>query len=346
MENNVSTALLNTRFSVLDLVPIVEGVNASEAIQRSLDLARHVEKLGFTRFWISEHHNMESLASSAPTILIGHIAGGTTTIRVGSGGVMLPNHAPLVVAEQFGTLGTLYPNRIDLGLGRAPGTDQRTAMALRRYRQETVQDFPDNIDELQVYLSSENATAAVRATPGEGVELPLYLLGSSTFSAELAGKKGLPYAFASHFAPTHLHDALRLYHQNFRPSSQLDKPYTMACINVIAADTDEEAQRLATSAKRFMLGVIRNTRKPLSPPVASMQGEWSEMERMQIEQMMHYSFIGSKQTVAAGLAQFQKETQVDELIVISHIYDHSARLKSYKIVSELFEAKDEPAYSS
>lgn len=259
---------------------------------------------------------------------------------------MLPNHAPLVVAEQFGTLGTLYPNRIDLGLGRAPGTDQRTAMALRRYRQETVQDFPDNIDELQVYLSSENATAAVRATPGEGVELPLYLLGSSTFSAELAGKKGLPYAFASHFAPTHLHDALRLYHQNFRPSSQLDKPYTMACINVIAADTDEEAQRLATSAKRFMLGVIRNTRKPLSPPVSSMQGEWSEMERMQIEQMMHYSFIGSKQTVAAGLAQFQKETQVDELIVISHIYDHSARLKSYKIISELFEAKEEPAYSS
>lgn len=328
--------LSNTKYSVLDLVPIVEGVDAQEAIKRSVNLAQHTEELGFYRFWISEHHNMESLASSAPVILIGHIAQQTTKIRVGSGGVMLPNHAPLVVAEQFGTLATMYPNRIDLGLGRAPGTDQRTAMALRRYQQETVQDFPNNIDELQTYLSEENNTAPVRANPGEGLNIPLYLLGSSTFSAQLAGRKGLPYAFASHFAPTHLHDALKLYHQNFEASVQLEKPYTMACVNVIAADTDEEAERLATSAKRFMLGVIRNTRKPLAPPVDSMAGEWTELERMQIEQMMHYSFIGSQETVAKGLTQFKAKTQIDELIIISHIYDHQARLKSYELVSEVF----------
>ncbi|MFI8377907.1 LLM class flavin-dependent oxidoreductase [Leeuwenhoekiella sp. NPDC079379] len=346
MKNNAQNRLENTKFSVLDLVPIVLGASTFEAINRSVDLAKHTENLGYTRFWISEHHNMDSLASSAPTLLIGHIAGNTKTIRVGSGGVMLPNHAPLVVAEQFGTLETMYPGRIDLGLGRAPGTDQRTAMALRRYRQETVQDFPDNINELQTYFSIDNATAPVRATPGEGLDIPIYLLGSSTFSAELAGKKGLPYAFASHFAPTHLHDALRLYHQNFQPSAQMDKPYTMACVNVIAADTDEEAERLATSAKRFMLGVIRNTRKPLSPPVNTMEGEWSELEKMQIEQMMHYSFIGSQEKVARELEQFKKETQIDELMVISHIYDHAARLKSYKLVGELFKAQETAVYSS
>ena len=337
--------LSGTKYSVLDLVPIVEGVDAQQAIKRSVALAQHTEKLGFNRFWVSEHHNMESLASAAPVILIGHIAQQTTKIRVGSGGVMLPNHAPLIVAEQFGTLATLYPNRIDLGLGRAPGTDQRTAMALRRYQQETVQDFPNNINELQTYLSEENSTAPVRATPGEGLDIPIYLLGSSTFSAKLAGKKGLPYAFASHFAPTHLHEALKLYHQNFEASAQLEKPYTMACVNVIAAETDEEAARLATSAKRFMLGVIRNTRKPLAPPVDSMAGLWTEIERMQIEQMMHYSFIGSQETVAKGLAQFKAETQIDELIVISHIYDHQARLKSYELVSEIFEAAAIPANS-
>ncbi|WP_028375905.1 LLM class flavin-dependent oxidoreductase [Leeuwenhoekiella sp. MAR_2009_132] len=340
MKNNAHNILENTKFSVLDLVPIVQGASTSEAINRSVDLAQHTENLGYTRFWISEHHNMESLASSAPTLLIGHIAGNTKKIRVGSGGVMLPNHAPLVVAEQFGTLETIYPGRIDLGLGRAPGTDQRTAMALRRYRQETVQDFPNNINELQTYFSIENATAPVRATPGEGLDIPIYLLGSSTFSAELAGKKGLPYAFASHFAPTHLHDALRLYHQNFEPSAQLNESYTMACVNVIAADTDEEAERLATSAKRFMLGVIRNTRKPLSPPVDSMEGEWSELEKMQIEQMMHYSFIGSQEKVARELEQFKKETQIDEIMVISHIYDHAARLKSYELVGELFKTQE------
>ena len=342
MKNTKNTTLSSIKYSVLDLVPIVEGITAKEAIARSLDLAQHAEQFGYHRFWISEHHNMESLASASPVILINHVAQGTERIRVGSGGVMLPNHAPLVVAEQFGTLATIHPNRIDLGLGRAPGTDQRTAMALRRYQQETVQDFPNNINELQMYLSEENSTEAVRATPGEGLDIPLYLLGSSTFSAQLAGKKGLPYAFASHFAPTHLHDALRLYHQNFQPSAQLEKPYTMACLNIIAADTDEEAEYLATSAKKFMLGVIRNTRKPLPPPVQSMDGEWSTMERMQIEKMMYYSFIGSKETIAEGLKTFVEETQVNEIIVIANIYDQEARLKSYKLVSEVFDGIEVP----
>lgn len=333
------SSLKNTPLSVLDLVPVVEGSTRRAAIARSLDLAQHAERLGYKRFWISEHHNMESLASASPVLLISHIAEHTSKIRVGSGGVMLPNHAPLIVAEQFGTLETLFPNRIDLGLGRAPGTDQRTAMALRRYQQETVQDFPNNIDELQLYLSEENSTGAVRAIPGEGLDIPLYLLGSSTFSAQLAGKKGLPYAFASHFAPTHLHDALHLYHQHFQPSEQLEKPYTMACVNVIVADTDAEAQRLATSAKRFMLGVIRNTRKPLAPPVDSMEGEWLPHEQAQIEHMMRYSFIGSPQKVAAGLEQFKEQTQVDEIIAISHIYEHEARLKSYEHLSTLFKAE-------
>ena len=338
MKSTNNNTLSSIKYSVLDLVPIVEGISTKEAIDRSVDLAQHAERYGYQRFWISEHHNMESLASSSPVILINQVAQNTQRIRVGSGGVMLPNHAPLVVAEQFGTLASIHPNRIDLGLGRAPGTDQRTAMALRRYQQETVQDFPNNIDELQMYLSEENSTAPVRATPGEGLDIPLYLLGSSTFSAQLAGKKGLPYAFASHFAPTHLHDALRLYHQHFKPSAQLEKPYSMACLNIIAADTDEEAEYLATSAKKFMLGVIRNTRKPIPPPVKSMEGEWSTMERMQIEKMMFYSFIGSKETIAQGLQTFVEETRVNEIIVIANIYDQAARLKSYQLVSEVFDA--------
>jgi len=338
MKSTNNNTLSSIKYSVLDLVPIVEGISTKEAIDRSVDLAQHAERYGYQRFWISEHHNMESLASSSPVILINQVAQNTQRIRVGSGGVMLPNHAPLVVAEQFGTLASIHPNRIDLGLGRAPGTDQRTAMALRRYQQETVQDFPNNIDELQMYLSEENSTAPVRATPGEGLDIPLYLLGSSTFSAQLAGKKGLPYAFASHFAPTHLHDALRLYHHNFKPSAQLENPYTMACLNIIAADTDEEAEYLATSAKKFMLGVIRNTRKPLPPPVESMDNEWSTMERMQIEKMMFYSFIGSKETIAQGLQTFVEETRVNEIIVIANIYDQAARLKSYQLVSEVFDA--------
>ncbi|MCZ4319233.1 LLM class flavin-dependent oxidoreductase [Aequorivita viscosa] len=327
--------IINIPFSVLDLVPVLEGSSHKAAMESSVALAQQVEKLNYKRFWISEHHNAESLVSSATPVLIGYVAENTKTIRVGSGGVMLPNHAPLIVAEQFGTLATLYPNRIDLGLGRAPGTDQLTARALRRERTETVNDFPNDIQELQQYFSKNNAHSPVRAIPGEGLEVPLYLLGSSTFSAQLAGALGLPYAFASHFAPTHLHDALGLYHRNFEASNQLLKPYSMACVNVVVADTDEEAEFLATSMKLFMLNIIRNTRAPLPPPVKSMNGLWSPMEEAQILKMMQYTFVGSQKTVREKLVRFISETRVDELITVAHIHNQQSRLKSFELLAQL-----------
>lgn len=332
---NKEEQLINIPFSVLDLVPVIQGSSHKVAMENSLALAQHVEKLGFKRFWISEHHNAESLVSSATPLLIGYVAENTKSIRVGSGGVMLPNHAPLIVAEQFGTLATLYPNRIDLGLGRAPGTDQQTARALRRERVETVNDFPEDVQELEKYFSKDTKNSPVRAIPGEGLEVPLYLLGSSTYSAQLAGTLGLPYAFASHFAPTHLHDALRLYHSHFESSKQLDKPYTMACVNIVIADTDEEAEYLATSMKLFMLNIIRNTRKPLSPPVKSMDGLWNPMEEAHITQMMQYTFVGSKEIVREKLANFVDETRVDEIIAVAHIYDQTARLRSFEFLSQI-----------
>ena len=335
MAHNNGENIGDIKFSVLDLVPVAEGSTALQSIRKSLELAQHVESLGFERFWISEHHNMESLVSSATPILIGYIAQGTKTIRVGSGGIMLPNHAPLIVAEQFGTLETLYPGRVDLGLGRASGTDQLTAKALRRDRTETVHDFPRDIVALQTYFSKENSLSAVRAIPGEGLEIPLYLLGSSTFSAQLAGAMGLPYAFASHFAPTHLHEALRLYHQNFEASQQCKVPYTIACVNVIAAETDEKARYLETSLQQLALGIIRNTRRPLPPPVESMDGLWQGMEKAQIQHMMHYSFVGSRETIKAQLADFIETTRVNEIMAVSHIFDHQDRLKSYEILSSL-----------
>ena len=328
MAHNNGENIGDIKFSVLDLVPVAEGSTALQSIRKSLELAQHVESLGFERFWISEHHNMESLVSSATPILIGYIAQGTKTIRVGSGGIMLPNHAPLIVAEQFGTLETLYPGRVDLGLGRAPGTDQLTAKALRRDRTETVHDFPRDIVALQTYFSKENSLSAVRAIPGEGLEIPLYLLGSSTFSAQLAGAMGLPYAFASHFAPTHLHEALRLYHQNFEASQQCKVPYTIACVNV-------KARFLETSLQQLALGIIRNTRRPLPPPVESMDGLWQGMEKAQIQHMMHYSFVGSRETIKAQLADFIETTRVNEIMAVSHIFDHQDRLKSYEILSSL-----------
>jgi len=330
-----SKTLNNIKFSVLDLVPVTKGNSAQQAMRNALDLAQHTEALGYTRFWISEHHNMDSLVSSATVVLLGYIAEGTSKIRVGSGGIMLPNHAPLVVAEQFGTLETLYPDRIDLGLGRAPGTDQRTAMALRRDRQESVQDFPNNIQELQNYFTNEDLGQPVRAIPGEGLDVPIYLLGSSTFSADLAAKKGLPYAFASHFAPAQLFDALHIYNNAFTASSSSEKPYSMACVNVIAADTDAEAHVLATSLYQLAMGIITNVRRPLQPPVESMSGIWSEEQKAMITNMLHYTFIGSKETIEKELAAFVAKTQVQELIVVSHIYDHEARKKSYKILSEV-----------
>lgn len=325
------------KISILDLVSVNQGSTTQEAFQKSLELAQHGESLGYERFWISEHHNMESLASSATVILINHIAQGTQTIRVGSGGIMLPNHAPLIVAEQFGTLEVLHPGRIDLGLGRAPGTDQNTARALRRGREESVNQFPNDIQELLHYFSEESIDYPVRAIPGEGLSIPMYLLGSSTFSAQLAGMLGLPYAFASHFAPSQLFDALALYTKSFKPSERLEKPYSMACVNVIAANSDEEAQKLATSLYQFAMGIITNTRRPLPPPVNSMHGIWNDAQEAMIKQMMHYTFIGSKETIKKQLSEFIEKTGVNELIAVSHIYDQAARLKSYAILKEAFD---------
>ena len=318
--------------SILDLVPITEGNTAETTFKNSLKLAQAAEALGYKRYWLAEHHNMESVASSATAVLIGYIAGGTKTMRVGSGGIMLPNHAPLVVAEQFGTLASLYPGRIDLGLGRAPGTDQLTAMALRRNRMETAQDFPDDILALQKYFSAENSTSKVRAIPGEGLDIPVWILGSSTDSAQLAAMFGLPYAFASHFAPAHFLTAIDLYRRHFRPSQYLDKPYVMACVNVIAADTNAEAERLATSFYQLATGIITGRRRRLQKPVDSMNGLWTDQEEASVKQMMHYAFIGDPEKIGTTLSHFQRETQLDEIMVTSHIYDPEARIHSYELL--------------
>lgn len=318
--------------SVLDLAPITEGNTAETTFRNSLALARSVEALGYNRYWLAEHHNMDSVASSATAVLIGYIAGGTSHIRVGSGGIMLPNHAPLVVAEQFGTLASLYPGRIDLGLGRAPGTDQLTAMALRRNRMETAQDFPDDIIALQTYFSADNRMSKVRAIPGEGLDIPIWVLGSSTDSARLAALFGLPYAFASHFAPTHFLHAIDIYRKNFRPSQYLAEPYVMACVNVIAADTNDEAHYLATSFYQLATGIITGRRRPLPPPVKSMNEHWSEYEEAAVKQMMHYAFIGDAAHIRSSLESFQQQTQLDELMITSHIYDPAARIHSYELL--------------
>lgn len=331
MDKTISTIPL----SVLDLATITEGNSPADAFRNSLDLARKAENLGYNRFWLAEHHNMESIASSATAVLIGYIAGGTSTIRVGSGGIMLPNHAPLVIAEQFGTLASIYPGRIDLGLGRAPGTDQVTARALRRERVETVQDFPNDVQELITYLSVENQRNRVRAIPGEGLDIPIWILGSSMFSAELAARMGLPYAFASHFAPTHFEAALDLYRNNFQASEHLQEPLVMACVNVIAADTQEEARRIATSFYQFALGVIRGTKKPLGKPVNSMKGLWTPYEEAAVQQMMSYSFIGDPVSIEEDLQEFLNQSLVDELMIVSHIYDHQNRWRSYEILKEI-----------
>ena len=327
--------LSDTAISILDLVPILEGKTSADSFKTSMDLAQHAEKWGYTRYWLAEHHNMPGIASSATSILIGYIASGTKTIRVGSGGIMLPNHAPLVVAEQFGTLETLYPGRIDLGLGRAPGTDQVTAMALRRDLHSAGEDFPANVEELRSYLAPATPGQRVRAVPGEGLNIPIWLLGSSTFSAQLAGLLGLPFSFASHFAPTMLHTALKVYRDSFRPSETLKKPYAMAGINVIAADTDDEARRLATSLYMSFLNVIRGTANKMKPPVDSMDDKWDMSEMYAVQQMLVYSFIGSPATIKSELQQFLDSTQVDEIVVTSNIYDHAARLRSYEILAEL-----------
>jgi luciferase family oxidoreductase group 1 len=346
-EMNVSMQkkLTDIPVSVLDLAGVKAGKTPRDTFKNSLDLAQHAEKRGYTRYWFAEHHNMESIASSATSVLIGYVAGGTSTIRVGSGGIMLPNHAPLIIAEQFGTLESLYPGRIDLGLGRAPGTDQLTSFALRRNLNASVDDFPRDVIELRNYFTPELPNPRVRAFPGEGLNIPIWLLGSSTYSAQLAGILGMPFAFASHFAPTHLHAALAIYRDSFKPSDNLKAPYAMACVNVIAADTDEEANYLATSFYQLAIGIVRGTTKPIQPPVATMDGVWSDYEKAAVHQMMQYAIIGSKDTVQKGLQRFLDDTGVDELMVVSHLYDHEAKLKSYNLVGDLFKKSEEYTYS-
>lgn len=322
--------------SVLDLAPVLEGKTPAVTLKNSLDLARKVEYLGYKRFWLAEHHNMPSVASSATSVLIGYIAGGTSTIRVGAGGIMLPNHAPLIIAEQFGTLATLYPNRIDLGLGRAPGTDQVTARALNRDPRAAL-EFPQNVQDLRMYLSEENSTGPVRAIPGEGLDIPIWILGSSTDSAYLAAALGLPYAFASHFAPAQLHAALHIYRENFKPSAHLSAPHTLACVNVVAADTDAQASLLATSFKRLFLGIITGKRGLLQPPHERLR--LNEMEEAALAQMTAYSFIGGPDKVQHEIQDFIDLTQVDELMVVSYVYDHEARVHSYEILKEIMDGK-------
>ncbi|MEO7309216.1 MAG: LLM class flavin-dependent oxidoreductase [Chitinophagaceae bacterium] len=322
-------------YSILDLATVTEGHVAADSFHNSLALARSAEQLGYTRYWFAEHHNMAGVASSATALLIGYVAGGTSTIRVGSGGIMLPNHAPLIVAEQFGTLASLYPGRIDLGLGRAPGTDQLTAMAIRGENFRAEHNFPQDILRLQNFFSAANSTAKVRAIPGEGLDIPIWVLGSSTDSARVAAAMGLPYAFASHFAPTYFLDAIQLYRQYFQPSAHLKEPYVMACINVVAADTDTEATSLATSVQRLFLGVITGQRGLLKPPIPSMDQAWSEPEAAAVGQMLHYSFIGSPATIKSKLDLFLQETGVDEIMATSHIYEHAARVHSYELFSTI-----------
>ena len=319
--------------SVLDLAPVREGKTPADTFRESLRLAQAAERLGYKRYWLAEHHNMASVASSATVVLIGHIAGGTSSIRVGSGGIMLPNHAPLVVAEQFGTLASLYPGRIDLGLGRAPGTDPHTAAALRRGGSGG--DFVHDIHELRTYLSADNRSNRVRAIPGEGLDIPIWILGSSTESAMLAAALGLPYAFASHFAPSQFEAALALYRRHFRASPDLAEPYIMAGVNVIAAGTDAEAEYLASTFYQLALGIITGRRQPLQPPVDDMDALWNEQEAAAVRQMMAYSFIGRREKVGRALEAFVGKMGIDELMIVSHIYDPEARHESYRILAEI-----------
>jgi luciferase family oxidoreductase group 1 len=327
--------LASIKLSTLDLAPIRDDGDAAQALHNSLALARHVESLGFERFWVAEHHNMDGIASSATSVLIGYLAAGTSKIRLGAGGVMLPNHAPLVIAEQFGTLATLYPGRIELGLGRAPGADQFTAHALRRSRDGSADDFPSDVEELQAYLSPRQQGQRVIAMPGTGTNVPLWLLGSSLFSAQLAGSKGLPYAFASHFAPRFMHEAIRIYRNHFRPSQVLDKPYVMLGVPLLAADSDEQAQYLATSAFQRILSLIRGQSLVQRKPVASMEGLWLPHERQAVSEFLGLAAIGGPQTVRQRLEQLLEQTEADELIFTCDMYDFSDRLHAFDILAEL-----------
>lgn len=315
-------------FSILDLSPVAEGQTVSQALEASRLMAQAAEENGYHRFWLAEHHGMPGIASAATSIVIAHVGQATKRIRIGSGGVMLPNHSPFVIAEQFGTLDALFPGRVDLGLGRAPGTDMRTARALRRNIEAGAESFPQDILELQRLLGPADDGQSLRAVPGVGSEVPIWLLGSSLYSAHLAAALGLPYAFASHFAPDSLMDAIAIYRQRFQPSPQLDRPYVMVGVMGVAADTDEEARRLFTSAQQQFINLRRNVRSQFPRPVASMDGIWSEMERAGVEHTLRYAVVGSKATVAAKLADFLGATGADELIISMPVHDIQARLRS------------------
>jgi len=322
---------------VLDLSPIVEGADAAQAFHNSLDLARHAEEWGYHRYWLAEHHSLPGIASAATSVVICYIAGGTKRIRVGAGGIMLPNHAPLVIAEQFGTLESLYPGRIDLGLGRAPGSDQLTARALRRNLGSSGDTFPQDVLELQSYFRPASSDQALLAVPGAGLNVPLYLLGSSDFSARLAAELGLPFAFASHFAPEYLIVALDLYRRNFKPSPALAKPHAMIGVGVFAAGTDAAAQRLFTSAQLQFLNLIRGRPSELPPPVDTMEGRWTRTEQLAVAQRTRCSAVGSPETVRRRIGELLEETRADEIIATAQIYDHAARQRSFEIAANVFQ---------
>ncbi len=324
--------------SILDLVRITEGGSPGIAFDNTRDLARHAEGWGYRRIWVAEHHNMQSIASAATSLVIAHIAAGTKSIRVGSGGIMLPNHSPLVIAEQFGTLAHLYPGRVDLGLGRAPGTDQLTLRALRR-APETAEYFPQDVLELQALLGEPEPGQRIHAVPGAGTKVPLWILGSSQYGAMVAAEFGLPYAFASHFAPQQLLPALEIYRSRFKPSAQLDRPHAMVGVNIVAADSEGEARRLWTTQQMSFTGIFRGARRPSPPPIDDIESYWSPMEKLQVMEMLARSIVGSPDMVAAGIADLVAETGADELIVVSDIYDHPARLHSYELIARAGEAQ-------
>ncbi|WP_439860298.1 LLM class flavin-dependent oxidoreductase [Pseudomonas sp. MBLB4136] len=332
------SVLAQTRISILDLAPIRDDGGPAQALGNSLKLAQHAERLGFSRFWVAEHHNMDGIASSATAVLLGYLAAGTSSIRLGSGGVMLPNHAPLVIAEQFGTLATLYPERIELGLGRAPGADQFTARALRRERSGSADDFPADVAELQRYLGPRTADQRVIAMPGSGTQVPLWLLGSSLFSAQLAGEMGLPYAFASHFAPRYMHEAIRVYRNSFKASALLERPYVMLGVPLVAADSDERADYLATSVYQRVLALLRGQSLVQRPPLASMDGLWLPHEKQAVGDFLGLAVIGGPHKVRAKLEVLLEQTGADELIFTGDLYDFDDRLRSFELLAELRQA--------
>ncbi|HEX6322291.1 MAG TPA: LLM class flavin-dependent oxidoreductase [Vicinamibacterales bacterium] len=320
--------------SVLDLVPVVEGATPRDALRNSLDLARHAERLGYRRYWVAEHHNMPAIASAATSVVIGYLAGGTSTIRVGAGGIMLPNHAPLVIAEQFGTLASLHPGRIDLGLGRAPGTDGKTLRALRRSPEDAAH-FPHDVQELQAFFAPVEEGQRIQAVPGGGLDVPLWILGSSTYGAQLAAMLGLPYAFASHFAPDALMQALAIYRARFQPSPQLDRPYVMPTINVIAADTDDEARRQFTTIQQAFANIGRGRPALIKPPIDDIEAFWTPEEKLRAGHMLTYSIVGGPAAVREGLRRFIDATEADELMIAATLHDHAARVRSYEIAAEV-----------